>query len=170
MTGRFHLQKDVFTCKKRGADVGKTKKGKGTKISLLIDGNGIPLSVFTLAANHAEVHTVETLVDTRLTNKTPKRLLYDKAADADWLRKSLAGRGIELICPHRRGRKNPPRRMVAHCDDTRVVTKSNAASVGSSISNAWSSGTNTTLSSFRDSFNSGAYLLSLKGFETALLC
>ena len=74
---------------------------------LLIDGNGKPLSVFTLAANHAEVNTVETLVDVRLSKKKPTRLLYDKAADADWLRESLAGRGIELICPHRRGRKKP---------------------------------------------------------------
>ena len=66
--------------KTRGADVGKTKKGKGTKIMLMIDGNGTPLSVFTLSANQAEVNTLETLVDTRVTNKKPKRVLYDKAA------------------------------------------------------------------------------------------
>ena len=74
---------------------------------LMIDGNGKPLSVFTLAANFAEVSSIETLVDTRLSKKAPKRLLYDKAADADWLRENLAGRGIELICPHRRGRRKP---------------------------------------------------------------
>lgn len=75
---------------------------------LMIDGNGIPLSAFTLSANQAEVNALETLVDTRVMKKKPKRILYDKAADADWLRDGLNARGIELICPHRRGRKKPP--------------------------------------------------------------
>ena len=38
-----------------------------------------------------------------------ERLIYDKAADSDELRMALADRGIELICPHRKGRKRPPR-------------------------------------------------------------
>ena len=75
---------------------------------LMIDGNGTPLSAFTLSANQAEVNALETLVDTRVMKKKPKRMLYDKAADADWVRERLAARGIELICPHRRGRKKPP--------------------------------------------------------------
>ena len=37
----------------------------------------------------------------------PRRLVADRAYDADWLRKNLWARGIELICPHRRGRKRP---------------------------------------------------------------
>ena len=94
--------------KTRGADVGKTKKGKGTKIMLMIDGNGTPLLVFTLSANQAEVNALENLVDIRVTKKKPKRMLYDKAADVDWVRERLDDRGIELIWPHRRGRKKPP--------------------------------------------------------------
>ena len=39
--------------------------------------------------------------------KRPQRLLYDRAADSDPLRERLAQRRIELICPHRRGRKRP---------------------------------------------------------------
>ena len=74
---------------------------------LMVDGNGKPLSVFTLAANFAEVSSIETLVDTRLSKQMPKRLLYDKAADADWLREALSARGLQLICPHRRSRKRP---------------------------------------------------------------
>ena len=35
----------------------------------------------------------------------PARLLYDRAANADWLRDALGHRGVQLICPHRRGRK-----------------------------------------------------------------
>ena len=76
---------------------------------ILIDGEGTPLSVFTLGANVAEVHAIENLVDVRQTEKKPQRLLYDKAADADWLRDAMEQREIELICPHRRGRKKPPR-------------------------------------------------------------
>lgn len=72
---------------------------------LMIDGEGIPLSAFITSANHAEVNTIETLVENRVLEKKPKRLLYDRAADADWLRTSLATREIELICPHRRGRQ-----------------------------------------------------------------
>jgi hypothetical protein len=37
---------------------------------LMIDGNGTPLSAFTLSANQAEVNALETLVDTRVMKKT----------------------------------------------------------------------------------------------------
>ena len=37
----------------------------------------------------------------------PQRLIYDRAADSDPLRQRLNKRRIELICPHRRGRKRP---------------------------------------------------------------
>src|SRR5690606_11071426 len=67
-----------------------------------------PLSGFITSANNAEVNCIETLVETRVMNKPPTRLLYDRAADADWLLSSLARRRIELVCPHRRGRKKPP--------------------------------------------------------------
>lgn len=75
---------------------------------LMIDGEGIPLSMFITSANHAEVNTVETLVDNSVLGKHPDHLLYDRAADADWLRDALASRKIALVCPHRRGRKKPP--------------------------------------------------------------
>lgn len=74
---------------------------------LMVDCEGLPLSLFTLSANEAEVNAVETLVDVRMSDKTPERLMYDKAADADWLRENLEARNVELICPHRRGRKKP---------------------------------------------------------------
>jgi transposase len=38
----------------------------------------------------------------------PTRVIADKGYDADWLRWRLRHRGIELICPHRRGRRKPP--------------------------------------------------------------
>jgi len=100
----------VFTGKKGGAEVGRTPKGNGTRILLMVDAEGTPLSAYTTAAHHNEVHTVETLVKRRqLCYQTPRRLLYDKAVDADWLRERLAGRGVELICPHRSNRTKPSR-------------------------------------------------------------
>lgn len=75
---------------------------------LMIDGHGLPLSATITSATTAEVHAVETLVDFRTGGPPPQRLLYDKAADAHWLREALAERRVELVCPHRRGRRKPP--------------------------------------------------------------
>ncbi len=97
----------VFPSKKRGPDVGKTKKGKGTKLLVLTEGQGLPISAFTISAQVAEINTIETLVDIQVAGQRPERLLYDKAADADWLRDALEQRGIEQITPHREGRKKP---------------------------------------------------------------
>jgi transposase len=75
---------------------------------LMVAGEGTPLSAFTMPANTSEVHAIESLVDERVTDRLPERLLYDKAADADWLREALDARGVELICPHRENRTKPP--------------------------------------------------------------
>lgn len=85
--------------------MGKTKRGKGTKLLLMVEGHGLPISAFTYTAQAAEVNTVETLIDVQVAGPRPDRLLYDKAADADWLRDALDNRGIEQITPHRKGRK-----------------------------------------------------------------
>ena len=75
---------------------------------VMVDSEGTPLSAFTTDAATSEVQSIETLVDERVAQRKPQRLLYDKAADADWLRESLALRGIALICPHRENRTKPP--------------------------------------------------------------
>jgi len=97
----------VDTGKKGGADVGYGRKGNGTTIMVMVDGEGTPSSAFFTDAATSEVQSIETLVDERPTRRTPKRRLYDKGADADWLRESLALRGILLICPHRANRTKP---------------------------------------------------------------
>jgi transposase len=74
---------------------------------VLVDGNGLPLAVDISAASPAEVTLIEPLLDQAATTYVPRRLIYDRAADSDPLRERLASRGIELICPHRRGRKRP---------------------------------------------------------------
>jgi transposase len=87
--------------------VGKTKRGKGTKIMVLIDGEGLPWGVDTASASPHEVTLIEPLLEHRLLRRKPRRLIYDEAADSDPLRTRLKRRGIELVCRHRRNRVRP---------------------------------------------------------------
>jgi len=89
--------------------VGGTKRGKGTKIMLISEGRGLPVSVHTAAANEAEVNLIEpTLARVSVLFGPPERLLYDRAADSDALRERLNDEhDVELICPHRKNRKRP---------------------------------------------------------------
>jgi transposase len=101
-------RRHVFVGKKRGDKVGKTKRGKGTKIMVLVDANGLPLGVDTASASPHEVTLIEPLLEKRVLRRKLRRLIYDAAADSDPLRARLARRGIDLICPHRRKRVKPP--------------------------------------------------------------
>lgn len=87
--------------------MGNTKRGKGTKLMLLVDGEGVPLGIHLAAANQAEVNLVEDLLDFTTADRCPQRLLYDRAADSDPLRERLKQQRIDLICPHRKNRKRP---------------------------------------------------------------
>lgn len=105
--GRGDGRWDVFPGQKRGACVGKTKRGKGTKIMVLVDGHGTPLAAEIASATPAEVTLIEPLLAKRVVRRQPRRVIYDRAADSDPLRRRLARRGIELICPHRKNRRRP---------------------------------------------------------------
>jgi transposase len=100
-------RRDVQSRKKGGPDVGKTKRGKGTKIMLLVDGHGTPLGADISSASPAEVKLVERLLDKRVLRRSPDHLIYDRAADSDPLRARLAARRIWLVCPHRYNRIKP---------------------------------------------------------------
>jgi transposase len=102
--GRWH----IFLGEKRGSCVGKTKRGKGTKTMVLVDGRGLPLGAEIASASPHEVTLIEPLLDRRILPTKPRRLIYDAAADSDPLRARLAKRGIELVSPHRKNRKKPP--------------------------------------------------------------
>src|SRR5688572_1521139 len=109
-------RRQLCSGKKRGACVGKTKRGKGTKWMVVVDGQGVPLGKHLASASPNEVTLIEPTLATvavprpgrigRPRNK-PQRLIYDKSADSDPLRKRLKKRGIELICPHRTNRIKP---------------------------------------------------------------
>lgn len=88
--------------------MGKTKRGKGTKIMGIADGHGLPLALRTESASPAEVKLVEATLDERLVADVPERLIGDKAYDSDPLdQKLMENYGIEMISPNRQGRKVP---------------------------------------------------------------
>lgn len=90
---------------KRGAGVGKTKRGKGTKLMAVADGAGFPVAISVGSASPHEVKLVEKTLDERLVDANPERLIGDRAYDSDPLDETLAKRGILLIAPHKSNRK-----------------------------------------------------------------
>ena len=90
---------------KRGFQVGKTKRGKGTKLMAVADGFGLPLAVYTESASPHEVKLVERTITERFTDERPERLIGDKAYDSDPLDEQLKKLGIEMIAPHKANRK-----------------------------------------------------------------
>src|SRR5712691_2349089 len=102
--------------KKGGAEVGKTKRGKGTKWMVVVDGRGVPLGNSLHSASPAEVRLAETTLATIRVGRShhagrprqePVRVIADKADDSDPLRKRLRRRGIALICPHKKNSVRP---------------------------------------------------------------
>src|SRR5690606_38041960 len=94
--------------KKGGQGVGKTKRGKGTKLMAVADGAGLPIALSTFIASPHEVTLVEPTLHASLVDDVSQRLIGDKAYDSDPLdQRLLTERQIELIAPHRRNRKKP---------------------------------------------------------------
>ncbi len=113
---RILLGRELCSREKRGCGVGKTKRGKGTKWMVVVDGRGLPLGEYLHSASPAEVRLAETTLATIRVGRChragrprqkPMRVIADKAYDSDPLRERLARRGIELIAPHRSNRKKP---------------------------------------------------------------
>ena len=99
--------------KKGGDCVGLTKRGKGTKWMVVVDGKGVPLGGTITSASPAEVRLAEdTLAQVKVPRSGPGRpkqrpryLIADKGYDSDPLRHRLQDRGIKLVAPYRRNRK-----------------------------------------------------------------
>src|SRR5260370_5985291 len=92
---------------KGGGCVGKTKRGKGSKLMAVADRAGLPLAVCAASASPHEVTLVAPTLDSRFIADLPQRLIGDLAYDADPLDEALVDLGVEMIAPHRRGRKRP---------------------------------------------------------------
>lgn len=99
---RMLCGRNVCSGQKRGRLVGKTKRGKGTKIMGIADGHGLPLALRTESATPAEVKLVEQTLEQRIVPDVPERLIGDKAYDSDGLDNSLRQNfGTEMIAPNR---------------------------------------------------------------------
>lgn len=91
---------------KRGSEIGKTKRGKGSKIMAVTDGTGLPIAVHITSASPHEVTLVEETLDQAWIETLPEKLIGDKAYDSDSLdEKLLEERGIQLIAPNRCNKK-----------------------------------------------------------------
>jgi hypothetical protein len=54
----------TFVAAKRGEAVGLTKRGQGSKVMVLGDGQGLPLGTMGASAQEAKVHLAEATVET----------------------------------------------------------------------------------------------------------
>jgi transposase len=86
---------------KGGSAVGKTKRGKGTKLMAVANRDGAPIAAYIDSASPSEVRLVEKVLEGRFTQEKPERLIGDKAYDSDPLDEQLAEQGVELIAPHK---------------------------------------------------------------------
>ena len=72
----------------------------------IADTSGLPVAAHVESASPHEVKLVEATIDSSFTQYAPDKLIGDKAYDSDKLDQQLSEeRGIELISPHRKGRK-----------------------------------------------------------------
>ena len=86
--------------------MGKTKRGKGTKVMASADRAGLPLTVHVVAASPHEATLVEPTLAKRVVEARPEHLVEDKAY-GDPLDAYLAAQGMELSAPHWARRKKP---------------------------------------------------------------
>jgi transposase len=74
----------------------------------IADAAGFPVAAHVASASPHEVTLIEDTIDSSFTENAPERLIGDKAYDSDGHDQLLlAERGIEMIAPHRQGRKKP---------------------------------------------------------------
>jgi transposase len=105
---RMFCGRDVCAGQKRGRLVGKTKRGKGTKIMGIADRHGLPLALRAESASPAEVKLVEQTLEGRFVAEVPERLIGDKAYDSDQLDERLMQNfGTEMIAPNKVNRRVP---------------------------------------------------------------
>src|SRR3989344_785291 len=95
---------------KRGLKVGKTKRGKGTKLMVLVDGQGTPLGLHVDSASPSETKLLDVTLETVKVScahkagrprSRPERLIADRGYDSNAIRENLSRRGIEPIIPAR---------------------------------------------------------------------
>ena len=86
---------------------GYGRRGKGSKLVLLLNKKSIPISFLLDSSRPHELKHVEELLNKVEKKFMPKKLIGDTAYDSDKHNKLLSSKyGIELIEPHRKNRVN----------------------------------------------------------------
>jgi transposase len=98
-------RRDLYDREKGGFGVGKTKRGKGSKLMAVADRSGLPLAVHVTSASPHEVTLVHDTLKERFFRPRPVRLIGDRAYDSDKLDEQLGYQRIELIAPHHSNRR-----------------------------------------------------------------
>ena len=91
--------------RKRGGSRGPHQAGQGHEAHGAGRRFCLPVAAHTTSASPAEVTLVEATLETRFVAQQPERLIGDKAYDSDPLNEQLAAQDVQMIAPHRRGRK-----------------------------------------------------------------
>ena len=94
--GNLH-RRELCARQARGACVGKTKRGKGSKIMAIADRRGLPVAVHVESATPHEVTLVHATLAQRFVRQQPVRLTGDNAYESDSLDAALARQGVELL-------------------------------------------------------------------------
>ena len=102
---RSIYRREFRTRQKGGRKVGKTKRGKGTKIMVVADRNGLPVSVCAESTAPHEVTLAMSTLLQMVIPDAPQSLIGNNACDSDRLDTELRSYGIEVIAPHRWNRK-----------------------------------------------------------------
>lgn len=104
--GECFLDGTFAPAKRGGPAVGKTKKGKGSKMMVVVEADGLPVAITIDSATPHEVKLVKQTLDSRFMEALPERLIGDNAYDSDALDADLATQGVAVLAPHRRNRKH----------------------------------------------------------------
>jgi transposase len=103
------LDGSFVPAKKGGDKVGLTKKGKGIKWMLVVDGHRLPLGFLLDSASRAEVQLAQQTLDTIKVarpqgrpKQRPQLLVADRGYDGSAFRRALRGRGIRMCIPPKR--------------------------------------------------------------------
>src|SRR5438552_7281425 len=115
--GNLHRRQLQFG-EKRGAAVGPTRRGKGSKIMAIADRHGLPVACSIASASPHETRLVEATVKQRFTRAKPERMIGDSAYDSDPLDQRLREKHrIRLIAPHKRNRRRKNTRSEEHTSE-----------------------------------------------------
>jgi hypothetical protein len=91
----------LATIEKRGFKIGKTKRGKGSKIMAVADRHGLPVAICVESAAPHEVKLATNTLVQMVIPEAPQNLVGENAYDSDKLDGELRRYGIELFRQNR---------------------------------------------------------------------